>query len=218
MVYEEILNNKDYLELVKNIENIKFINNGKWDWEHGLGHYIRVANYVKKILSQLNSGSRDIDLGMATALLHDIGLSKCDIDKIDHGIKGSKIFRNYIMNTNITEEESNVIEQSIIDHSNGNNISSLIGLALVLADKLDVTFHRTINLSIQDKMNKEIQKIRNVDIEINNNELIVKYTTTGDFDINILNDWEKAITVPKKAANYLNKNFIFIVNNKKIEV
>lgn len=218
MVYEEILNNKDYLELVKNIENIKFINNGKWDWEHGLGHYIRVANYVKKILSQLNSGSRDIDLGMATALLHDIGLSKCDIDKIDHGIKGSKIFRNYIMNTNITEEESNVIEQSIIDHSNGNNISSLIGLALVLADKLDVTFHRTINSSIQDKMNKEIQKIRNVDIEINNNELIVKYTTTGDFDINILNDWEKAITIPKKTANYLNKNFIFIVNNKKIEV
>ena len=28
-----------FLDTVEKIENIKFITNGKWDWEHGLGHY-----------------------------------------------------------------------------------------------------------------------------------------------------------------------------------
>ena len=45
----------------------------------------------------------------------------------------------------------------------------------------------------------------------------VIYTTQGEFDVNILN-WSKAITVPYKVANYLNKKYIFIINNKKIDV
>ena len=59
--------------------------------EHGLGHYKRVADYVKKILIQLNANERTIELGMICALLHDIGLSKGD--KIDHAIESSKIFK-----------------------------------------------------------------------------------------------------------------------------
>lgn len=35
-LYNKILNNSEYLDTVKKIENIKFITNGKWDWEHGL--------------------------------------------------------------------------------------------------------------------------------------------------------------------------------------
>ena len=105
-----------------------------------------------------------------------------------------------------------------MDHSKGNNIKSLVGLALVLADKLDVTYHRTENSSIQDVMNKEIQKIRNVDIKINEDKLIVNYTTYDDFNINILNNWPKAITIPYKVSNYLNKDFIFLINNKEIDI
>ena len=57
--------NKEYLDTVKKIENIKFITDGKWDWEHDLGHFKRVAQYVYKILSQLKEvDERTIDLGM----------------------------------------------------------------------------------------------------------------------------------------------------------
>ena len=48
-LYSKILNNKEYLKTVQKIESIKFITDGKWDWEHGLEHYKRVANYVKDI-------------------------------------------------------------------------------------------------------------------------------------------------------------------------
>ncbi len=214
-IYDTLLSNKEYLKLVDRIEQIQFITDGKWDWEHGLGHYKRVADYVNKILIQLKADERTIDLGMSAALLHDIGLSESGTQKVDHGIKSSKMFRNYIHNTDVTKEEEKILEHAIADHSKGDNIDSLIGLALVLADKLDVTYHRTENSSIQDKMNKEIQKIRAVDIEINDKELIVKYYTTDKLDIKILRGWEKALTIPEKIASYLNKKYTFIVNNEK---
>jgi len=215
MMYEKILNNEKYLNTVEKIENTKFITNGKWDWEHGLGHYQRVADYVKKILTQLNVDDRTVEIGMVAALLHDIGLSKGD--KIDHALESSRIFKKFIDEKDFSETELIMLEQAIKDHSKGNNIQTLIGLALVLADKLDVTFHRTINSSIQDKMNKEIQKIKSVDIEINNHELIVKYLVTSDFNKKVLNDWNKVVLIPLKAAKYLKKKYIFTINNEVVD-
>lgn len=72
-LYNKILNNQKYLQTIRKIENIRFITDGKWDWDHGLQHYKRVAGYVKDILLQLNPDKRTIDLGMSAALLHDIG-------------------------------------------------------------------------------------------------------------------------------------------------
>lgn len=214
-IYEKILNNVDYLTIVEKIENTKFITDRKWDWEHGLGHYQRVANYVKEILIQLEADDRTIEIGMVAALLHDIGLSKGD--KTDHALESSRIFKKYIEEKDFSKIELDLLEQAIQDHSNGNNIQSLVGLALVLGDKLDVTFHRTINSSIQDKMNQEIQKIKKVDIEINDYELIVRYLTTNDFDKYILKNWNKAILIPLKAAKYLNKKYKFMINNQVID-
>lgn len=140
----------------KKTENPKFITDGKWDWGHGLGHYKRVATYVNKILTQLKADKTTIELEMVSALLHDIGLSKGD--KIYHAIESSRMFSKFINKNDITEKELEILRQAIYDHSKGNDIQSLVGLSLVLADKLDVTYHRTINSSIQDKINKEIQK------------------------------------------------------------
>lgn len=154
-------------------------------------------------------------MGMVAALLHDIGLSKGD--KIDHALESSKVFKKYIDEKDFSESELITLEQAIKDHSKGNNIQSLVGLALVLADKLDVTFHRTINSSIQDKMNQEIQKIKNVDIEVNEQELIVRYLTAKDFDRDILKNWNKAVLIPMKVAKYLNKKYKFIINNQLID-
>lgn len=215
-LYEKVLSNSEYLNTVKKIESIKFITDGKWDWEHGLGHYKRVAQYANTILSQLNADERTIDLGMTASLLHDIGLIKGD--KIDHALESSKRFMDFIDKNDITLTEENILREAIKDHSNGNNIKSNIGLALVLADKLDVTYHRTINSSIQDTINKEIQKIKEVGISITSDQLIVSYSTNDDFNFNILKIWPKAIIIPYKISKYLNKNFEFLINKKNIDI
>lgn len=185
-LYEKLLHNNNYRETVKKIENIRFITDGKWDWEHGLGHYKRVAQFTKEILSQLKVDERTIELGMVAALLHDIGLVKGD--KIDHAIESSKIFMNYLDKDDISKEEEETLKQAISDHSKGNNIKSIIGLALVLADKLDVTYQRTENSTIQDTMNKEIQKIKKVTVKITNEDLMINYTTDDDFNLNIFKE------------------------------
>lgn len=215
-LYEKLLHNNNYRETVKKIENIRFITDGKWDWEHGLGHYKRVAQFTKEILSQLKVDERTIELGMVAALLHDIGLVKGD--KIDHAIESSKIFMNYLDKDDISKEEEETLKQAISDHSKGNNIKSIIGLALVLADKLDVTYHRTENSTIQDTMNKEIQKIKKVTIKITNEDLMINYTTDDDFNLNIFKEWPKAITIPYKTSKYLNRKFIFKMNENNIDI
>lgn len=94
----------------------------------------------------MGADDRTIELGIVGAYLHDIGLSKGD--KIDHALESSKLFKNFIDINKFTREELLVLEQAIRDYSNGQEIKSLVGLALLLADKLDVTFHRTVNSSI----------------------------------------------------------------------
>ena len=66
-------------------------------------------------------------------------------------------------------------------------------------------------------MNKEIQKIKQVDIEINDYELIVRYLTTNDFDKYILKNWNKAILIPLKVSKYLNKKYKFMINNQVVD-
>lgn len=217
-MYEKVLNNPKYLEVVNKIESMKFITNGKWDWDHGIGHYKRVAQYVKNILEQLNKDKRTIELGMTAALLHDIGLSDSGPNKIDHALKSSEMFRKYLVETDITKEEEQILEDAIKDHSNGNNIKSDIGMALVLADKLDVTYHRTINSSIQDDLNKEYQKIKKVDIEITDEFLIVKYKVEEEINLDLLLEWNKMISIPKKIAKQLEKKYICMINDKIIKI
>lgn len=218
-LYDTVLNKQEYLSVAQEIEKMKFITDGKWDWEHGLEHYKRVSVYVQQILEQLKATKREIELGKVCALLHDIGLVESGPNKIDHALKSGKMFQKFLKDTDITKEEIEILEHAIRDHSNGNDIKSSIGLALVLADKLDVTYHRTINSSIQDEINKEFQKIKKVDIIISDNDLIVKYTIDGNLDINLLlQNWKKMFTIPKKVASYLNKTCLFMINEKIVSI
>ena len=153
---------------------------------------------------------------MTAALLHDIGLVKGP--KTDHALESSRIFANFLDEKDISQNEIEVLRQAIKDHSNGSDIKSLVGLSLVLADKLDVTYHRTISSSIQDTVNKEIQKIKDVKINITDDELIVSYITEDSFDVNILKKWPKAIKVPYKVSLYLNRKYIFKINDKIIDI
>lgn len=217
-IYETVLNQKEYLEVTEKIGKIKFITDGKWDWEHGLGHYQRVARYVRRILEQLGADDRMIDLGMTAALLHDIGLSESGPNKKDHALKSSRMFQKFLINTNVTPKEEEMMAHAIKDHSNGNDMKTLLDISLLLADKLDVTYHRTIDSSIQDSINKEFQKIKSVDIEITEKNLIVKYKVDGIFDFGVAKEWAKMITIPKKVATYLKKNCIFMVNHQVVNL
>lgn len=215
-LYDKILKNKEYLGMTDKIGKLKFITDGKWDWEHSLGHFKRVSEYVEKILKYLDADKRTIELGKVAALLHDLGMITGE--KTGHAVRSSEMFNQFLDEEDVTIEEREVMRQAILDHSNGVDIKSLIGLSLCLADKLDVTYHRVINSSIHDEINNEIMKIQSVDIKIDKDKLILSYETLGDFDVNILKFWDKAYTVPKKVSEYLNKDFLFFIDGVEIDI
>lgn len=46
----------------------------------------------------------------------------------------------------------------------------------------------------------------------------IKFITDANFDVSILKAWPKAITVPYKVAQYLKRNYKFIVNDVQIDI
>ena len=212
--YMRIINNKKYISVIQKIDEIKFISNGKWDWEHGIGHAIRVSYYMKEILTQLGCDQRMFELGMIAALLHDIGLISGY--KKEHAFRSSCMIDEFIDCADITIEEKDEIRFAILNHSDSCENNSILGIALYLADKLDMTYHRTINSSIQDELNKEIQKVMSVCVEITEDELIVRYKVNGDINFEVFDGWDKMVMAPEIAASSLKRRLVFVVNNKNI--
>ena len=67
-------------------------------------------------------------------------------------------------------------------------------------------------------MNKEIQKIKKVTIKITNEDLMINYRTDDDLNLNNFKEWTKAITIPYKTSKYLNRKFIFKMNENNIDI
>jgi len=212
VIFKHLLQNEEYLNVVRNIETMHFISNGKWDWEHGLGHFMRVADYTETILKFLGADERAIDIGRATALLHDIGLSYGE--KMNHAKASAHLFSKFLEGTDISSHELLLMEHAILDHSRGIDMKTPLDIALTLADKLDVTYHRTIHSTIQDYVNREIQKIKKVEIFLLSDFLKVNYMTDKDFDVTILREWDKSYLIPLKVALLLQKVYKFRVNDE----
>lgn len=205
-----LLSDSEYLNLIHQIDTFHFIQDEKWDWEHGLGHATRTAYYIKDILTQLESDSRTVELGSIAALLHDIGLSKGN--KKEHALVSGAMANHYLEKLPLSSEECKRIIQAIQDHSNGTDIQSSIGLALVLADKLDITYHRTIDSTIQDTINQNIQRIKKVTLIMNNDTMRLNYMVEEGFQKQLLKEWNKCLIIPMKIATYLKKQFVFELN------
>lgn len=215
-MYEKILLDDEYIQMMEKIGAHHFITDGKWDWEHGLGHALRVSRYVEKILILLKKSKHDIELGMVAALLHDIGLLTGE--KEGHAKRSAIYAKAYLCKFSLKEKDQNIILSAIENHSNGKRIDHIISASLLLADKLDVCRKRVENSTIQDEINIEIAKVSRVDIEMSENELFIFYKTKNNFNPQILVSWKKAFTIPLLVSAYLHKKCIFIINHQNFDV
>jgi HD superfamily phosphohydrolase YqeK len=210
-MYEQIIKDPIFINIMNEIGNIKFIEDGKWDWEHSTGHAIRVSSYVEQILMYLGEDDKTIEIGKVAGILHDIGLISGV--KKGHAVYGSKLARDYLEKCLYDKHDLEIIVQAISDHSSGKNICNNIGVALMLADKIDVSRYRVLNSSISDEINNQIANIKDVKIIITEKKLIVNYLTNGIFDPLILKHWNKSILGPLKAARYLKKEYVFKIDD-----
>jgi len=168
---------------------------------HGRAHTMSVVDVTEYILKSLSYNSRIIEFGKIAALLHDIGRIA---GRANHAEKSAALAQIILDKSDFSTEERSMIIQAIKDHSKAENISSAIGAAIYIADKIDITKSRILPLGIIDPWHKNLLEIKGVKINISSNEITVDYITTDAFSKELLlSEYDKKIEMIVKAAAYL---------------
>lgn len=202
-------------ELNDIIDSIDEVNKNNLFASHGRYHTTFVINTIEKLLTSLNFDESIIELGKIAGLLHDIGA----IDgKKGHVQRSSKMCIYFLDKTKLSQESKDIIIHAIQDHSSGDEINSPVGAALVLADKIDISKNRVLELGKQDRCCSNFLNIEEVILIVENHKIILNFIVNDQFSRRILlEEWEKAIIVPIKASNYLGCKCIFQFNGNIID-
>lgn len=207
---EKIMNDQEIVAIINNVNNIIIINNCGC---HGMGHVKRVMDYVKIILTGINCDTHTIELGMIAAYLHDIGAI---MGKDNHAKRSAEFVDHYLTKINMNEVDKNKIVMAIKNHSQGSD--TIIGAALTLSDKIDMNKNRMLRFIDGNYFHDNVKHILDVQLKINNENIIINIITDGMFDYKSLKSYSKMIDKPVEMAKYLNRNCIFQIDNKEIDL
>lgn len=211
--YNLLINDK---ELNNIIDSINEINKDNLLACHGRYHTTFVINAIEKLLTSLNFDKKTIELGKIAGLLHDIGT----IDgKKGHAYRSSEMCIQFLNKTKLSQENKDTIIHAIKDHSNGNDINSPVGAALVLADKIDISKNRVLELGKKDRWHSNLLNIEKTDLIVEDKKIIINYVVNDNFSRKILSEeWKKGVTIPIKASRYFGCKCIFQLNGKIIDL
>lgn len=169
---------------------------------HGRYHAMSVVDTTEHILKSLSYDYRIVELGKIAALLHDIGNIA---GRWNHARKSAVLARvSFDGSDHLREEEKDMIVQAIEDHSDGENISSAIGAALLIADKVDISKRRILPVETIDAWHGNLLEIEKVDLHISTKSISINFLTTDAFSKELLIDgYRKGYDIPIRAAKYL---------------
>ena len=207
---ETILKDEEIKAIINNVNNVIIINNCGC---HGMGHITRVMNYVETILTRINCDEHTIELGKIAAYLHDIGAI---MGKEKHAERNALFVNNYLTKINMNEEDKELIVNAIKNHSKGSETK--IGAALTFADKIDMQKSRMMRFIEDNYFHDNIKHMLDVKLTVDENSITVNIITDGMFDYNSLKHYSKMITKPIEMSKYLNRNCIFQIDNKEIDL
>ncbi|MCL2604047.1 MAG: HD domain-containing protein [Defluviitaleaceae bacterium] len=169
---------------------------------HGKDHALFVVDKVEYILKSLSCDERTVELSKIAAFLHDIGNIG---GRWEHARKSVGLAAVFLDNPpHILRSEKETILQAIEDHSKGENITSAIGAALLIADKMHISKQRIHPLEPMDNWHKNLLEVEEVKINISNKNITIDCVTTEAFSKQLLLDeYPKALTIFDKASAYL---------------
>lgn len=169
---------------------------------HGRHHAMFVVNTVEYILKSLSYDSQTVEFGKIAALLHDIGNIA---GRWNHARKSAALAAVFLDGLDdLRSDEKDTIVQAIQDHSDGHNISSPIGAALLIADKVDISKRRILPVKTIDAWHGNLLEIEDVDIRISNKTISIDCIITDAFSKELLiSGYKKGYSMPMKAARYL---------------
>ena len=210
--YNHLYNHNDINMILDNInETFNRFHKNTFPWCHGRYHTMFVVDTVEYILKSLSYDARTVELGKIAALLHDIGMIA---GRWEHGRKSAALSSVIFDGSDhLIPDEKQMLIQAIEDHSKGANISSAVGAALIIADKIDFSKRRILAVDITSDSLINCQKIENVKILISGDEISISTVTTDDFDKNLfVNEYKPRYKILEKAVEFLGCSCKFQLN------
>lgn len=210
----ELLNSN--IELNQIIDSINEIHKDDLFACHGRYHTTFVMNTMEKLLTDLNYNSQIVELGKIAGLLHDIGTIE---GKKGHAKRSSELCVPFLNKTTLSKKDKDIIIHAIEDHSSGNEINSAVGAVLLIADKIDLSKNRVLDLGKKDEWYCNLLNINGVIVAVQNDSIVINYLVNNEFSFEfLLEKWKKGITIPIKACHYLGYNCIFQLNGNAIDL
>ena len=205
-----ILKDEEIQTIINNIDNVIIINNCG---SHGMGHVRRVMKYVETILREIKCDEHVIELWKIAAYLHDIGAV---MGKQGHAERSADFALMYLKKIGMPNEDVYIIEHAIRNHSKGSETK--VGAALTFADKIDMQKSRMMRFIEDNYFHNNIKHMQDVQLTVDEEKIIVDIITDGMFDYNSLKDYSKMITKPIEMSKYLNRNCLFQIDGKEIDL
>ena len=184
--YEFIKNDEEIIKIYNEISKLEEADKEKGGAHHNLQHAINVANLVEKLLTDLNYDEKFIDEAKVSAILHDVG---CINGKEAHPERSYEFAKEYLERKNIQLENKEKVLEAIKNHSSGFDTENIITLTLILSDKLDVKFTRITENGKNLLGNRQFLHIKDVNVQIKNNSLIVEFISDGNLNLEELEDY-----------------------------
>ena len=131
MRYNNILNNKKFISLLNEINDLE---KDRIFCSHGIGHLFDVAR-TAYIICLENGIKTDKDIIYAAALLHDIGRAEEYKGGRAHNIAGAEIAEEILAQCSYNKEEIKLITDAIRSHRVNTDENTLAGI-IFSADKL----------------------------------------------------------------------------------
>ena len=215
VTFEEVKNDKAIRTYIKSADDSL---SALGYTEHSFAHVTQVAERTGEILSALNYGEREAELGKIAGFMHDIGNI---VNRSEHSQSGAVMAFRILDNMGMNPEEIANIVTAIGNHDEGTGVPvSPLAAALILADKSDVRRSRVrceddIKTDIHDRVNYSV-----VDSSflLNTEDNTATLSLTIDTSISSLIDYfdifMERMTLCRKAAEKLGLFFKLKINGQ----
>lgn len=186
--------------------------------EHSVRHASIVSSWTGMILKEIGANERLINLGEIAGYMHDIGNA---ISRYDHAGSGALLSYNLLKRMGMNYEDASEIMMAIGNHDEKNGIPvSVIGSALIIADKSDVHKSRvkvkTIDehTNIHDRVNYAVNRSY---VSVNNEEKRIDTIIETDTSICSVSDYfeiyHTRMLMCSKAAELLGYKYGLVIND-----
>ena len=210
-MYNKIINDKEIIEIYEKVN--EFENNTDAWAHHDFTHVLNVAHIAEEVLTKLNYPKDIIEDTKVAALLHDTGAI---LGKKNHAERSYIFAKDYLMRNNIILEHHEEVLEAIRSHSDGFDTDNIIALALIFADKLDITKDRVAHYGINVEGMRQLIYINDIKIKIEDGKLNVYLEADQKIDIKELTEFyfiQKVLKSVQAFSEKLNLGFNVYLND-----